>query len=88
MRARQPGQAPDVFGNIFIGIAGMIGAGKSTLGPAPMALARHAGSGYVEHRGAAGDEPPPRIIFGNRGELVVELDGPLCPAPRHTNSMM
>ena len=25
------GAAPDVFGNIFIGIAGMIGAGKSTL---------------------------------------------------------
>lgn len=25
------GQAPDVFGKIFIGIAGMIGAGKSTL---------------------------------------------------------
>jgi deoxyadenosine kinase len=28
------GQAPDVFGNMFIGIAGMIGAGKSTLAEA------------------------------------------------------
>jgi deoxyadenosine kinase len=28
------GAAPDVFGNIFIGIAGMIGAGKSTLAEA------------------------------------------------------
>src|SRR2546421_12900327 len=27
-------QSPDVFGNIFIGIAGMIGAGKSTLAAA------------------------------------------------------
>ncbi len=29
-----PMNAPDVFGNIFIGIAGMIGAGKSTLAAA------------------------------------------------------
>jgi deoxyadenosine kinase len=29
-----PAAAPDVFGNIFIGIAGMIGAGKSTLAKA------------------------------------------------------
>ncbi len=34
------GQAPDVFGNIFIGIAGMIGAGKSTLATA---LGQHLG---------------------------------------------
>jgi len=34
------GQAPDVFGNIFIGIAGMIGAGKSTLAEA---LGKHLG---------------------------------------------
>src|SRR5690349_1376631 len=34
------GQAPDVFGNIFIGIAGMIGAGKSTLAAA---LGEHLG---------------------------------------------
>jgi len=33
-------QAPDVFGNIFIGIAGMIGAGKSTLAEA---LGKHLG---------------------------------------------
>lgn len=33
-------QAPDVFGNIFIGIAGMIGAGKSTLAAA---LGQHLG---------------------------------------------
>jgi deoxyadenosine kinase len=33
-------QAPDVFGNIFIGIAGMIGAGKSTLATA---LGQHLG---------------------------------------------
>src|SRR6185295_4700383 len=32
--------APDVFGNIFIGIAGMIGAGKSTLATA---LGQHLG---------------------------------------------
>ena len=37
MRART---APDVFGNIFIGIAGMIGAGKSTLATA---LGKHLG---------------------------------------------
>ncbi len=30
----QRGAAPEVFGNIFIGIAGMIGAGKSTLAKA------------------------------------------------------
>lgn len=35
-----PVAAPDVFGNIFIGIAGMIGAGKSTLAAA---LAEHLG---------------------------------------------
>ena len=34
------GAAPDVFGNIFIGIAGMIGAGKSTLAKA---LGEHLG---------------------------------------------
>jgi deoxyadenosine kinase len=34
------GAAPDVFGNIFIGIAGMIGAGKSTLAAA---LGQHLG---------------------------------------------
>jgi deoxyadenosine kinase len=34
------GQAPDVLGNIFIGIAGMIGAGKSTLATA---LGQHLG---------------------------------------------
>jgi deoxyadenosine kinase len=34
------GGAPDVFGNIFIGIAGMIGAGKSTLATA---LGQHLG---------------------------------------------
>ncbi|MBA3540818.1 MAG: deoxynucleoside kinase [Deltaproteobacteria bacterium] len=33
-RARAAAAAPDVFGNIFIGIAGMIGAGKSTLATA------------------------------------------------------
>ena len=33
-------EAPDVFGNIFIGIAGMIGAGKSTLAAA---LGQHLG---------------------------------------------
>lgn len=33
-------QAPEVFGNIFIGIAGMIGAGKSTLATA---LGQHLG---------------------------------------------
>ena len=38
--APAPGQAPDVFGNIFIGIAGMIGAGKSTLATA---LGQHLG---------------------------------------------
>jgi deoxyadenosine kinase len=37
---RARGQAPDVFGNIFIGIAGMIGAGKSTLATA---LGQHLG---------------------------------------------
>ena len=39
-RLRPRGQAPDVFGNIFIGIAGMIGAGKSTLAAA---LGQHLG---------------------------------------------
>jgi deoxyadenosine kinase len=34
------GRTPDVFGNIFIGIAGMIGAGKSTLATA---LGQHLG---------------------------------------------
>jgi deoxyadenosine kinase len=34
------GEAPDVLGNIFIGIAGMIGAGKSTLAAA---LGKHLG---------------------------------------------
>ena len=37
---RKPSEAPDVFGNIFIGIAGMIGAGKSTLATA---LGQHLG---------------------------------------------
>jgi deoxyadenosine kinase len=36
----QRGAAPEVFGNIFIGIAGMIGAGKSTLAKA---LGEHLG---------------------------------------------
>ncbi len=39
-RSSVRGQAPDVFGNIFIGIAGMIGAGKSTLAEA---LGKHLG---------------------------------------------
>src|SRR5262249_20602720 len=38
---------PDVFGNIFIGIAGMIGAGKSTLAAA---LGKHRGSDVCEER--------------------------------------
>lgn len=38
--ARQPATGVDVFGNIFIGIAGMIGAGKSTLAAA---LGQHLG---------------------------------------------
>jgi deoxyadenosine kinase len=38
--ARMRERAPDVFGNIFIGIAGMIGAGKSTLAAA---LGQHLG---------------------------------------------
>jgi len=37
---RSQGEAPDVFGNMFIGIAGMIGAGKSTLAAA---LGKHLG---------------------------------------------
>ncbi len=38
--ARATARAPEVFGNIFIGIAGMIGAGKSTLAKA---LGEHLG---------------------------------------------
>jgi deoxyadenosine kinase len=38
--ARRAGAAPDVLGNIFIGIAGMIGAGTSTLAAA---LGQHLG---------------------------------------------
>ena len=38
--ARTRGDSPDVFGNMFIGIAGMIGAGKSTLAEA---LGKHLG---------------------------------------------
>jgi deoxyadenosine kinase len=37
---RRPGATPEVFGDIFIGIAGMIGAGKSTLATA---LGEHLG---------------------------------------------
>jgi deoxyadenosine kinase len=38
--ARSPDQSSEVFGNMFIGIAGMIGAGKSTLAAA---LGQHLG---------------------------------------------